>query len=58
MLLTVTHRGIRDRSNLLMIGAGWHMHLEVLIARLSGTCPEPFWDGWQRLRAEYDRRVP
>lgn len=58
VLLTVTHRGIRDRNNLLMIGAGWHMHLDILIARLSGIRPQPFWDGWQRLRAEYDRRLP
>lgn len=58
VLLTITHRGISDRPNLLMIGAGWHMHLDILAARMSGTRPEPFWDGWQRLRAEYDRRVP
>jgi len=58
VLLTVLHRGISDRSNLLMIGAGWHMHLNVLVARTKGDKPEPFWDGWSRLRAEYDRRVP
>lgn len=58
VVLTVVHRGIGDRANLLMIGAGWHMHLDILAARASGTQPEPFWDGWQRLRAEYDRRIP
>ena len=58
VLLTVTHRGISDRPNLLMIGAGWHMHLDVLVARVSGTHTEPFWDGWRRLRDEYDRRLP
>ena len=58
VLLTVTHRGISDRNNLLMIGAGWHMHLNVLEARVGGRESEPFWDGWLRLRGEYDRRIP
>lgn len=58
VLLTVTHRGISDRANMLMIGAGWHMHLDVLRARISGERPEPFWDGWKRLRGEYERLIP
>ncbi|MDQ2702071.1 MAG: SRPBCC family protein [Pseudomonadota bacterium] len=58
VLLTLVHRGISDHRNLLMIGAGWHMHLAVLVARVSGTTPEPFWDGWGRLHAEYGQRIP
>ena len=58
VLLTVTHRRLPDRETLLKVGAGWHMHLDVLVARLSGQEPEPFWDGWSRLQQEYDRRVP
>ncbi|WP_105374213.1 SRPBCC family protein [Neorhizobium huautlense] len=54
VLLTVTHRRISDRANMLMIGAGWHMHLDVLAARLTGTKTEPFWDGWERLKKEYE----
>jgi hypothetical protein len=42
----------------LMVGAGWHMHLDILVARATSTEPEPFWDGWNRLKKEYDRRVP
>lgn len=56
--LTLTHRGISDRRNMLMTGAGWHQHLDTLVARASGGRPAPFWDGWSRLRAEYDRRIP
>lgn len=56
--LTVLHRDISDRRNMVMIGAGWHMHLDVLRARIAGAKPEPFWDGWLRLRDEYERRVP
>lgn len=58
VLLTVIHRHLRDRSTMLMVGAGWHMHLDLLVARVSGAATEPFWDGWVRLRGEYDRRLP
>lgn len=58
VLLTVIHRGISDRSNLLMIGAGWHTHLDILVARATGKKPMPFWDVWSRRRTEYDRHIP
>ncbi len=56
--LTVIHRGLGDRQTLLAISAGWHMHLDILVTRAEGGDPEPFWDGWSRLRQEYDRRMP
>ena len=55
---TVTHRRIPDRSIMLNVSAGWHTHLDVLAARLAGEEPEPFWDSWASLKAEYDRRLP
>ncbi len=58
VLLTVIHRRLPDRTTTLMVGAGWHMHLDILAARAKGEAPEPFWDGWSRLRKEYDRRIP
>lgn len=58
VLLTVTHRRISDRANLLMVGAGWHMHLDILSAKLNGTQSAPFWDGWLALKEDYDRRLP
>ena len=58
VLLTVTHRRVPDRSTLLTVGPGWHMHLDILLARATGTEPEPFWDGWTRLQKEYERRMP
>lgn len=58
VLLTVIHRRLPDRSTLLKVGPGWHMHLDILVARATGKEPEPFWDGWSRLREEYDRRIP
>lgn len=58
VLLTVIHRRVPDRAAALMFGAGWHMHLDTLAARLRGEATEPFWDGWSRLRTEYDRIIP
>lgn len=57
VVLTVTHHRLPDQATLLSVSAGWHMHLDVLVARVSGTEPEPFWDGIARLRAEYTRRL-
>lgn len=58
VLLTVIHHRVTDRSTLLNVSAGWHAHLDVLAARVAGIQPRPFWDGWGRLKQDYDRRLP
>jgi uncharacterized protein YndB with AHSA1/START domain len=58
VLLTVTHRRVADRAILLKVSAGWHAHLDILVARATGKEPEPFWDRWSRLQKEYNRRMP
>jgi uncharacterized protein YndB with AHSA1/START domain len=58
VLLTLIHRRLPNRTTMLMVGAGWHMHLDVLVARATGNEPAPFWDGWSRLKTDYDRRIP
>ena len=58
VLLTIIHRRFPDRTTLLKHMAGWHMHLDVLVARANGREPAPFWDGWARLQKEYDARLP
>ena len=58
VLLTLTHKRISDRRNMVMIGAGWHMHLDILVARASDTQPESFWQGWSRLKEESERFLP
>jgi len=58
VLLTVIHRRLANRDTMLMVGPGWHMHLDILVAVATGQKPEPFWDGWSRLRKDYDRRLP
>lgn len=58
VLLTVIHRRLPDRSTLLNVSAGWHMHLDVLVARMAGKEPDSFWEGWSRLKTQYDQRLP
>lgn len=58
VLLTLVHHRLPDRETMLMIGAGWHMHLDILVARATGGATAPFWEGWLRLRDEYDARLP
>ncbi len=56
VVLTVVHRKVPDRRLALMVGAGWHMHLDFLVARVRGTDPGSFWSGWKKLHAEYEAR--
>ena len=58
VLLTIIHNRLSDRATLLKVAAGWHMHLDILVARATGRKPQPFWEGWSRLQKEYDRRLP
>lgn len=58
VLLTLTHRRLPDRPTLLNISAGWHTHLDVLVARLNDRTLPPFWPTWQQLKADYDKRIP
>jgi uncharacterized protein YndB with AHSA1/START domain len=58
VLLTVIHRRLPDRNMMLNVGAGWHTHLDLLVARATGKELSSFWDTWARLREEYDRRIP
>lgn len=58
VLLTLIHRRLPDRTTMLKVSAGWHAHLDVLVARVSGTQPEPFWDHWSRLHVDYDGLLP
>ena len=58
VLLTVIHRRLPDQAQLLNVSAGWHAHLDVLVTRISGK-PQTtsFWDGWSKLKAEYEKRL-
>jgi uncharacterized protein YndB with AHSA1/START domain len=59
VVLTVDHKRISDRKNLLSVSAGWHAHLDLLAARIAGKAPaQPHWDHWANLHKEYEQRIP
>jgi uncharacterized protein YndB with AHSA1/START domain len=58
VLLTLIHRRLPDRSTLIGVSGGWHAHLDLLAARLTGNIALPFWDEMMRLRQDYERRLP
>lgn len=59
VLLTVIHRRLPSREVMAMVGPGWHAHLDLLVARVSGEIEaEPFWDSWVRLKKIYEQRLP
>ncbi len=57
VLFTVIHRRITDRDVLLSVSAGWHAHLDTLVAAVDGKAASPFWDRWSGLRPEYEKRL-
>ncbi|MCX7305902.1 MAG: SRPBCC family protein [Hyphomicrobiales bacterium] len=56
--LTLTHERLPSRDGLLSVSAGWHTHLDILDALLSGQVPTSFWRTMTALEADYDRRIP
>ena len=59
VLLTLTHHRLPDRDTMRGVSAGWHAHLDLLVARVAGSAPiAPHWDHWTQLREDYDKRLP
>ncbi|HTO52337.1 MAG TPA: SRPBCC family protein [Myxococcota bacterium] len=56
--LTLTHRKLATRANLVDVSAGWHSHLDVLERALRGEKPVTFWKRLDELEREYAARVP
>lgn len=53
--LTLTHRRLNSRAETLSVAAGWHAHLDILIAQLNDEVPPGFWRNHTRLETEYDQ---
>ena len=63
LLLTMIQRGlpnreIPDREFVVMFAAGSRVHLNILLACVTGKNPLLFWNGWSRMQKEYDKRIP
>lgn len=58
VLLTVTHRRLANRDDMIAVSGGWHSHLDILVERANGRVPPAFWTVFGDLEEEYDRRYP
>ena len=58
VLLTVTHRRLASRDDMIDVSGGWHSHLDILVERANGRVPPAFWTVFGDLEEEYDRRYP
>ncbi len=56
--LVLTHRRLINRKTRLGVAAGWHSHLTILVDRLKGREPQPFWTTFTALNEEYEKRLP
>ncbi len=57
VLLVITHTRLRDRDGKTLVASGWHTHLGILEDNLAGQTPRPFWSTFERVEAEYKRRL-
>jgi len=53
--LILTHRRL-GADDVAGTSAGWHTHVAILMAKLAGTEPPPFWGTHGRLKPEYANR--
>jgi uncharacterized protein YndB with AHSA1/START domain len=58
VLLTLIHHNAPNRGTLLGVSSGWHAHLDVLVAVVSGTKAKPFWDNLAAVKPVYDKNIP
>lgn len=57
VLLTLTHKRLPDRAEMTMVAGGWHTHVDILIDKLNERAPPAFWAAYQKIEAEYARRL-
>lgn len=51
--LVLTHRKLPNNDELLSVSGGWHIHLAVLVSKLTQTPQPPFWSTLASLEQQY-----
>ena len=51
--LVLTHRKLPNNQELLSVSGGWHIHLMLLVSRLTGEPQPPFWSTLVKLDEDY-----
>jgi len=58
VLLTLTHRKLPTRAEIVDVSGGWHLHLTMLQHQLEGTPAPRFWDTHAELEKKYEKLIP
>ena len=58
VLLTLTHRRLATRADMVGTSGGWHTHLAILVDKAHGRVPPAFWDVFRGIDGEYEKRIP
>ena len=56
VILVLTHRRLRDKSEMAKVASGWHAHLRVLADNMNGREQGPFWSVLHEVEDEYQKR--
>jgi uncharacterized protein YndB with AHSA1/START domain len=57
VLLTLTHRKLKDRAEVAGVAGGWHTHLAMLEDELAGREHRGFWTVHGEVGPEYEKRI-
>lgn len=57
VIFVLTHTGMPNNNDTRAALAGWHVHFDVLHAKLNGAAPAPFLQAHEALEIEYKKRV-
>ena len=55
--MQLTHSRLPNRATQHQVAGGWHTHLDMLVARLAGRTPPPFWATHAKMSAAYEARL-
>ena len=57
VLLTLTHRRLPNRGQMVNVSGGWHTHLDILVARLQDRDAGRFWPAYLDHEAHYQTKL-
>lgn len=55
--LTLTHGKLSSRNQMVLVAAGWHTHIHLLIKKLEGKTPARFWPRFLELKSQYETMI-
>lgn len=58
VMLALTHRRLTGNREGFMVSCGWHVHLGVLVARMSGRDQPPYWQKFHEVYPVYQAHFP